>query len=99
MFPEQELLYSEENWRNCKSNTKRVNAVTVFPPTVPLSLILLGRVSVEEEVIPIQIGDGAILEGAVVAGAEDIQGRSTPNVTIQDRPAGCVLSCTNTFEQ
>ena len=61
-----------------ETNTKRANAVTVFLPTAPPVSYSSDHMSVETEILIIQIGEEAIQEGAV-AGAEDRAGpRQTP---------------------
>ena len=65
-------LFGGELAKLQEANTKRANAVTVFPPTAPLSPIP-DRMSVKGEISTIQTVEEAIIGGAV-AGAEDRAG-------------------------
>ena len=74
MLPLHGLLYSEESLRNCKRQTLNMQMLLLCSSQQPpLSPIPLSSMWVKEEVIAMQIGEGAILE-RVMAGAEDSAG-------------------------
>ena len=56
-------LFGGELVRLQEANTKRASTITVFPMPAPLSPTPLGRMLGKGEVINIQIGEGATLEG------------------------------------